>query len=227
MLHPSSLVISSLGSLVDPQVRASNEHILIVRVPRAGGRPGCPSYSQRSERPFEEGFGEYHVLLDVGLQIARAGPPVVSRIADAASKADKLFRIGRRKHKIFGVSPDHAQSVDQHPDEDVGFPEACSIGACNQLRIHQRGECLQGIRRTQARVVVAMHHLQVLRGIFNVDESSRAILHVDLSRRDQLFELLSPELQCRGNVPGSVSVDEGVSVCFQSMAQCGVAGNMS
>src|SRR6188768_1390279 len=27
----------------DPLVRASNEHILIVRVPRAGGRPGCPS----------------------------------------------------------------------------------------------------------------------------------------------------------------------------------------
>ena len=31
------------GSLVDPRLRASNEHILIVRVPRAGGRPGHPS----------------------------------------------------------------------------------------------------------------------------------------------------------------------------------------
>ena len=30
------------GSLVDPRLRASNEHILIVRVPRAGGRPGYP-----------------------------------------------------------------------------------------------------------------------------------------------------------------------------------------
>jgi len=30
------------GSLVDPLLRASNEHILIVRVPRAGGRLGCP-----------------------------------------------------------------------------------------------------------------------------------------------------------------------------------------
>ena len=28
--------------LVDPRVRASNEHIPIVRVPRAGGRPGYP-----------------------------------------------------------------------------------------------------------------------------------------------------------------------------------------
>ena len=149
--------------------------------------------------------------------MARAGPPVVCRVADAAGKTDKLFRIGRRKHKILGVSPDHAQSVNQHPGEDVGFPEACSIGACDQPLFDQRGECLQGIRRTQAWVVVAMHHLQVLHGIFDVDESSRAILQVDLSRLDQLFELLSPELQCRGNVPGSVSVDEGVSVCFQSV----------
>jgi hypothetical protein len=31
------------GGLVDPRLRASNEHILIVRVPRAGGRPGYPA----------------------------------------------------------------------------------------------------------------------------------------------------------------------------------------
>jgi hypothetical protein len=31
------------GGLVDPRMRASNEHILIVRVPRAGGRPGYPT----------------------------------------------------------------------------------------------------------------------------------------------------------------------------------------
>ena len=31
------------GSLVDPRLRASNEHILIVRVPRAGGAPGYPT----------------------------------------------------------------------------------------------------------------------------------------------------------------------------------------
>jgi hypothetical protein len=35
------------GSLVDPRLRASNEHILIVRVPRAGGRPGYPFHLLR------------------------------------------------------------------------------------------------------------------------------------------------------------------------------------
>ena len=32
------------GSLVDPRLRALDEHILIVRVPRAGGRPGSPLF---------------------------------------------------------------------------------------------------------------------------------------------------------------------------------------
>src|SRR2546427_5117311 len=51
--------------LLDLPLRASNEHMLIVRVPRAGGRPGCPSHSQPSERPFKEGLGERRVVLDV------------------------------------------------------------------------------------------------------------------------------------------------------------------
>ena len=45
--HLAARILSKLsdfspqvGSLVDPRLRASNEHILIVRVPRAGGRPG-------------------------------------------------------------------------------------------------------------------------------------------------------------------------------------------
>ena len=44
------------GSLVDPRVRASNEHILIVRVPRAGGRPGCPSHPSEAARCVSTGI---------------------------------------------------------------------------------------------------------------------------------------------------------------------------
>jgi hypothetical protein len=46
------------GSLVAPRVRASNEHILIVRVPQADGRPGHPHpffsilQSGRTKAPF-------------------------------------------------------------------------------------------------------------------------------------------------------------------------------
>ncbi|MGH7180381.1 MAG: cation-transporting P-type ATPase [Nitrospiraceae bacterium] len=37
------LLLRAKGGVVDPRLRASNEHIPIVRVPRAGGRLGYPS----------------------------------------------------------------------------------------------------------------------------------------------------------------------------------------
>ena len=49
------LILYFKGSLVDPRLRASNEHILIVRVPRAGGRPGCPSHPSQAARSASTG----------------------------------------------------------------------------------------------------------------------------------------------------------------------------
>src|SRR5512141_429741 len=44
------------GSLVDYRVPASNEHIPVLRIPRAGGRPGCLSHPtlllNRREQPL-------------------------------------------------------------------------------------------------------------------------------------------------------------------------------
>jgi hypothetical protein len=70
---PAALVYPLKGGLVDPLMRASSEHILIVRAPRAGGRPGCPSppaaLLNRREQPLPilmshegpgfAGFGRY------------------------------------------------------------------------------------------------------------------------------------------------------------------------
>ena len=50
----------SKGSLVDPRLRASNEHILIVRVPRAGGRLGCPSHPSEGARCASTGDSPDH-----------------------------------------------------------------------------------------------------------------------------------------------------------------------
>jgi len=44
------------GSLIDPRLRASNEHILIVRVPRAGGRPDYPSHPSQAARCASKGI---------------------------------------------------------------------------------------------------------------------------------------------------------------------------
>jgi len=48
--HRPRSYLSSPGSLIDPRMRASNEHLLSVRVPRPGGRLGCPSHPSQAAR---------------------------------------------------------------------------------------------------------------------------------------------------------------------------------
>jgi len=78
------------GSLVDPPLRASNEHIPIVRVPRARGRSGYPSHPSKLARcPFRGGAD--------GSSTARVqrGEPATARCAsteDHQSPAPHLFR---------------------------------------------------------------------------------------------------------------------------------------
>jgi hypothetical protein len=50
------------GSLVAPRLRASNEHILIVRVPRAGGRSGCPAHPSETARCASTGDSPGHPI---------------------------------------------------------------------------------------------------------------------------------------------------------------------
>jgi hypothetical protein len=75
------------GSLVDPLVRASNEHIPIVRVPRAGGRPGCPSYPSKLARYPFQGWG----LIDLPLRAAFSPTRPLAR-RDVPSSRARAFR---------------------------------------------------------------------------------------------------------------------------------------
>jgi hypothetical protein len=66
------------GGLVDPRLRASNEHILIVRVPRAGGRPGYPALF-------------FSILLEIVARIPVRLPTLLHQ--------DQLFQLSRR-HRV-------------------------------------------------------------------------------------------------------------------------------
>ncbi len=58
------------GGLVDPRLRASNEHIPIVRVPRAGGRPGYPSHPSETARCTSTGGHPVCPLLPFPISLA-------------------------------------------------------------------------------------------------------------------------------------------------------------
>jgi hypothetical protein len=82
------------------RLRASNEHILIVRVPRARKAPGR-SPSHPSKCPFKELLRGGHVLLDIALQLPRSCFPVVGHVADMAGGEDELISSVRRSTKSF------------------------------------------------------------------------------------------------------------------------------
>jgi len=81
------------GSLVDPRLRASNEHLLSVRVPRAGGRPGYPSYPPC---PADLNIRAIHIPRIIGQQIPYGSHGIVysSDVSggDAFGHAGEFFR---------------------------------------------------------------------------------------------------------------------------------------
>src|SRR6266850_7379321 len=89
-LHPYLFL---KGSLVDPRLRASNEHLLSVRVPRAGGRPGYPSYPPC---PADLDIRAVHVPRFVAEEVAHRSHGVVYRADvsgwDAFCHAGEFFR---------------------------------------------------------------------------------------------------------------------------------------
>ncbi len=62
------------GSLVDPRMRPLNEHIPIVRVPRAGGRLGYPSHPSETARCAGTGDSPGYPSPAGGLFQQPAGP---------------------------------------------------------------------------------------------------------------------------------------------------------
>jgi hypothetical protein len=98
------------GGLVDPRVRASNEHILIVRVPRAGGRPGYPSHPSEAARCASTGNVPatpppfFSILLDgvVGeAQIEEtAEPPFLRTEETRKPQADSFSSAGAHKGAV-------------------------------------------------------------------------------------------------------------------------------
>ena len=112
ILHsPSSGGARKIVGLGCPRLRASNEHILIVRVPRAGGRPGCPSCPSEAARcastedhqppsPFFYGRGpDARASVVVSMEACRIATMLVSSGSDVLSGGRRMrtLPIGRSR----------------------------------------------------------------------------------------------------------------------------------
>ena len=96
--------------------------------------------SHLSEHLLEELSILFHVLFDVRQQVFRPGLPVFCLISDAAGEEDEFVGVRRRQNEILGVAAHHAQAVDQHADEEVGFTQILTGCTWNQVRVDQGGQ---------------------------------------------------------------------------------------
>ena len=131
-----------------------------------------------------------HVLLYIRLQMPRPRLPVVRRISDAARQEDEFVRIRGREDQIFSVSPHHPQPVDQHPKKQVGFSEILTVLPADNPVFDQPRQRLHGIGRAEERVFVAMHDLEILDGVLDIDNPAGTEFDIDRATFDQLFQLL-------------------------------------
>lgn len=103
---------------------------------------------QASECLFEELFGEPHVLRDISLEMPRSRLPVVGRISDAAGEEDEFVGIDRGKDTILGIAANHAETVDEHPDEEIGLAERLAVLSRDKTTVDESRQRLHGVGGT-------------------------------------------------------------------------------
>ena len=155
----------------------------------------------------------------------RSGLPIVGGVADAAGEKDEIIGVRCREHEILGIATHHAQSVDQHPNEEVGFAQLFAVLPGYNSTPDKPCQRLHAIGCPQGRVLVAMHELKVLDRIFNVDEPSGAMFHIDGSGLNELLQLLPPEVEGDGEIPRCAAVHVPIPMGFDLFSQRGISGD--
>ncbi len=72
---------------------------------------------------------------------------------------------------------------------------------------------------------VAMHDLEILNGVLDIDEPSGAMFDVHRPWLDELFQLLPAQIEGGGEIPWLAAVDVSIPMGFNLFAQRGVTGD--
>jgi hypothetical protein len=158
-----------------------------------------------------------------------SGPrlPVIGGIAYSAGKKDEFVGINRGEDAIFGIAADHAETVDEHADEEVGLAESLAVLPRDNATIYQSGERLHGIGSAQDRESMTMHDLEILDRIFDIDNSSGAVFQVDRASFHELLQLLPAQVECGTKIPRLTAVDIAVTMGFDALPERCITSHMA
>src|SRR5215510_1579041 len=86
-------------------------------------------------------------------------------------------------------------------------------------------ESFERVRDSKLGMILAVQDLQVLRGVFEVDDSTGAVFDVDPAWFDQFTRLAASQVKRVLPVPGSAAVRESVAASLHAPAQRLVSGH--
>jgi hypothetical protein len=81
----------------------------------------------------------FHMLFDVREEVFGSGLPIFCLVAYPAGEEDEFIGVGRRDDEVFGVAAHHAQAIDEHADEEIGFAQVLAGGAGDEPYVDQGG----------------------------------------------------------------------------------------
>src|SRR5512144_275201 len=108
----------------------------------------------------------------------------------------------------------HPQSINQHANEQIGLPQILAVLPRHNSAFHQPSQRLHRVRRAQNGMLMAMHELEILDSVLDIDKTSVAKFDVDRSAFDQLLELLPSQIKGGSQIPGFAAVAVPVPVGF-------------
>src|SRR6478735_5900290 len=121
----------------------------------------------------------------------------------------------------------HAQSVDHHPDKQVRLSEVFAVLPIDNPALNESRERLHSVRRAQYRMTVPVHELEVLNGIFDVDDSTGTELGVHRAAFDELIELLPAQFEGGRHIPRHGAIHIPVPMGFDLFPERGIARDMA
>ena len=74
---------------------------------------------------------------------------------------------------------------------------------------------------------MAMHDLEVLDRIFQGNDATMTVFEINLSRFDELLDLLSPQVERGCEVPGGATIHKAVAMGLHLLAERSVSRDMS
>ncbi len=152
--------------------------------------------------------------------------PIVGGIAHAAGEEDEFVGIDRWKDTIFGIAADHAESVDEHPDEEIGLTESFTVLPRHNATIDEGSQRLHGVGGAQDRKSMTMRDLEILDCIFDIDNPSVAMFEVYRASLHELLQLLPAQVEGNTKIPRFTAVDITITMGFDSLTQGRIARHM-